>query len=195
AFRLRRIELDRLAQLLQPRIERVGGGLAARLDLARDHFGAADQKLFEAADTVIEIVGDLKGAVAQGLVHLAHLDADRVRDFDPARIYGAGHLADALIKRADHFLAAFGQSLRELRNACPEQRFELRDPLVESAGNVAGSPRHPLVESVEVVAKSLGHILGPLTEPADQFAAIILYGVIEFGDVASDKVAEGGSVS
>src|SRR6516165_8590521 len=195
AFRLRRIELDGLAQLLQPRVERVGCGLAARFDLARDHFGAADQKLFETADTVVEIAGDLKGAVTQGLVHLADLDADSVRNFDPARIDGAGHLADALIKRADHFLAAFGQSLRELGNARSEKRFKLRDSLVERVGNVPGSPRHALVESVEVVAKSLGHILGPLTEPPDQFAAIVLYGVIEFGDLPSDKVAEGDGVS
>src|SRR4029079_18421140 len=36
ALALRRIDLDHLAQLLQPRIEGVGGSLAARLDLAGD---------------------------------------------------------------------------------------------------------------------------------------------------------------
>src|SRR6478736_1609148 len=153
--------------------------------------GAADQKLFESADTVVEIVGDLKGTVAQCLVHLADLDADRIRNLDAARIDGAGHFTDTLIKCADHFLAAFGQGLCELGNACAEQRFELGEPLVERAGNVASPPHHALVERIEIIAKSLCHILGPLTEPPDQFAAIILYGVVEFGDVASDKVAEG----
>src|SRR5262249_51569066 len=170
---------------------RVGRSLAARLDLARDHFGATNQELFETADAVVEIICDLKGAVAQGLVHFADLDADRVRNFDAARIDGAGHLADAQIKRADHFLAAFGQSLREFGNARAEQRFELCKSLVERAGNVAGSSRHALVESVEVIAKRFGHILCPLPEPSDQFATIVLYGMVEFGDVASNKVAKG----
>ena len=42
---LRRVDLDGLAQLFQPRIECIGSGLAAGLDLARDCFSASDQKV------------------------------------------------------------------------------------------------------------------------------------------------------
>ncbi len=80
ALGFRRVDLDRLAQLLEARIERIGGGLAAGLDLVGDGFGAADQQFLEAADAAVEIVGDLERAGAQGLVHLADLDADRIRD-------------------------------------------------------------------------------------------------------------------
>ena len=35
-----------------------------------------------------------------------------------------------------------------------------------------------------------GDFLGALAESSDQFAAIVLHGVVEFGDVAGDQVAE-----
>ena len=68
AFGFRRIDLDRLAELLHARIERVGGGLGAGLDLVGDGLGAADQQFLEAADAAVERVGDLERARAQRLV-------------------------------------------------------------------------------------------------------------------------------
>ncbi len=77
----------------------------------------------------------------------------------------------------------------------PSTVLELREPLVERAGDFAGPAGHALVESIDVIAQSLGHVLGPLAEPSDQFAAIVLHGVVEFGDVAGDQVAEVAGVS
>ena len=61
----RRVDLDRLAQLFQPRIKCIRSGFGAGLDLACDGLSAADKEFLEAADTAVKIVGDLKGARPQ----------------------------------------------------------------------------------------------------------------------------------
>ena len=75
--RLRRVDFDDLAQLFHARIERVGGGLAAGLDLRGDRLGAADQQLLEAADAAVERGRRLRCARrAERAVDLAGLGAD-----------------------------------------------------------------------------------------------------------------------
>src|SRR5262249_48559658 len=56
ALGFRRIDLNDLAELLQPRVECIGGCLAAGFNLAGDRFGPADEELLETADTTVEIV-------------------------------------------------------------------------------------------------------------------------------------------
>src|SRR4029079_10121335 len=76
ALGFRRVDLDYLAELLQPRIERIGGRLATGLDLAGDRFRPPNQQVREAADSAVEIVCDFERPGAERLVDLADLGAD-----------------------------------------------------------------------------------------------------------------------
>ncbi len=71
-----------------------------------------------------------------------------------------------------------------------EALLELREPLIERAGELAGAAVDALVEGVDVIAHRLGDVLGALAQPLDQFAAIGLHGAVELGDVAGDQAAE-----
>ena len=52
-----------------------------------------------------------------------------------------------------------------------------------------------LIEGVDVIAHRLGDVLGALTQPLHQFAAIGLHGAVELGHVAGDQAAERGGVA
>ena len=78
------VGLDRGRELLHARVERVGGGLGAHLDLLGDVLGAADQQLLEAADAGVERVGDLERAGAERLVDLVDALADRLGELGAA---------------------------------------------------------------------------------------------------------------
>ena len=77
----------------------------------------------------------------------------------------------------------------------PSTRLELRQALVERAGDLAGPAGDALIERVDIVAHRLGDVLRALAETLDQFAAVGLHGVVEFGDVAGDQVAEVAGVA
>ncbi len=86
ALGARRIGLDRFGELLQARIEQIGGGAAAHFHLMDDGFGAADQELLQMADPAVERIGDLKRAFAEGRVDLGDALADGVGELRAARM-------------------------------------------------------------------------------------------------------------
>ena len=63
-------------------------------------------------------------------------------------------------------------------------------PLIERVGNLASAAIHAVVERIEIVAHSFGHLLGALAQPVDEFAAIGLHGAIEFDNVVGDQAPE-----
>ena len=107
-----------------------------------------------------------------------------------ARRDGAGHRADTVVERIDDLLTALGQPRVELGDAGGEALLELREAGVDRTGDLAGVAGDALIESVDVIAHRLGDVLGALTEPFHQFAAIGLHGAVELGDVAGDQAAE-----
>ena len=71
----------------------------------------------------------------------------------------------------------------------------MRESLVERGGNFAGPAGDALVECIDVISQSFGHVLSALAKPPDQLATVILHGVVELGDVAGNQVAEVAGVS
>ncbi len=67
--------------------------------------------------------------------------------------------------------------------------------MVERGAKLSGAAGDALVEGVDVVAHCLGDVLGALAETFDQFTAVSLHGIVEFGDVARDQAAERGGIA
>ena len=88
-----------------------------------------------------------------------------------------------------------GELVGEAGHARAEVLLELRQPLVDRAGELAGAAVDALIEGVDVIAHRFGHILGALAEPLDQFAAVGLHGAVELGHVAGDQAAERAGVA
>ena len=88
-----------------------------------------------------------------------------------------------------------GELVGEAGHARAEHLLELREPLVDRAGEFAGAAVDALVEGVDVIAHRFGHVLGALAEAFDQFAAVGLHGAVELGHVAGDEAAERGGVA
>ena len=65
----------------------------------------------------LDVVGDLHRAVAERLVDVVDLGAERLGELGAAHVDHRGDVADALVERADDFLAAFGQRLGDVHDA------------------------------------------------------------------------------
>src|SRR5262249_16712970 len=82
---VRRVGLDHLRELLNARVDDIGSGLAAHLDLGRRGVDAVDQQVLETTDAGVEVAGDFRGAVAQYAVDLGGLGVERVCKLGAAR--------------------------------------------------------------------------------------------------------------
>ena len=157
------VGLDRAGELLHARVEHVGGGLGADLDLLGDVLGAADQQLLEAADAGVEGVGDFEARVPSDL-SMSSICAPIVSaSLAPRVLMTPVTSLDALVERGDDLLAAFGQRLGDVHDArgegvverlgaAVERLLEARQALVEGRGDFGRLGADLGVEAVDVVA-------------------------------------------
>ena len=80
---------------------------------------------------VSRLFGHLHGAVAERLVDVVDLGAERFGELGAAHVDDGGHVADALVERADHLLAAFGHGLGDVHHAGPSASLSVCGAAVE----------------------------------------------------------------